>query len=131
MIEVLVIATLAAGALVYVSRPLLGGGDYGPAEEPLLMDEANQRKQAALGAIVDVEEEREIGKLSHEEYESLRSAYEAEAVSAMTELDALRGVPEDDALEAEIAEMRERMTCPRCGTLRSPGEECPRCSFPP
>jgi hypothetical protein len=131
VIEVLVIAALAAGALVYVSRPLLGGGDDGPSEEPLLMDEANQRKQAALGAIVDVEEEREIGKLSHEEYESLRSAYEAEAVSAMTELDALRGVPEDDALEAEIAEMRERMTCPRCGALRSPGEECPRCSFPP
>jgi hypothetical protein len=48
----------------------------------------------------------------------------------LTELDALSG-PEDDALEAEIAEMRERMTCPRCGALRSPGEACPSCSFPP
>jgi hypothetical protein len=130
VIEALVIAALAAAALVYVARPLLRGGDAAASEEPVLIDEAAQRKQAALRAIVDVEEEHEIGKLSREEYESLRSAYEAEAAVAMTELDALSG-PEDDALEAEIAEMRERMTCPRCGALRSPGEACPSCSFPP
>jgi hypothetical protein len=131
MIEILLIAVLAAGALVYVTRPVLQSGEDRTLEEPVLVDEAVQRKRAALRAIVDVEEEHEIGKLSREEFESLRSAYEAEAAGAMTELDALSGAPEDDALEAEIAEMRERMTCPKCGALRSPGEECPSCSFAP
>jgi hypothetical protein len=129
--EILLIAALAAGALFYVARPLLRGAEAGPPEESVLVDEAAQRKQAALRAIVDVEEEHEIGKLSRDEYESLRSAYEAEAAGAMVELDALSGLAEDDALEAEIAAMRERMTCPNCGALRAQGEACPSCSFPP
>jgi hypothetical protein len=129
VIEILLIAALAAGALLYVARPVRGG-DVDPSEESVLVDEAVQRKRAALRGIVDVEEEHEIGKLSREEYETLRSAYEAEAAGAMTELDALGGVPADDALEVEIAEMRGRMTCPKCGALRSPGEACPNCSFP-
>ena len=33
----------------------------------------------------------------------------------------------DDELEAEIAEMRARLTCPNCGELRSPGSRCPAC----
>jgi hypothetical protein len=131
VIELLLIAALATGALVYVVRPILRDTNAEASEDSVVVDEVAQRKHAALQAIVDVEEEHEIGKLSREEYESLRSAYEAEAAEAMTELSALEVLPEDDALEAEIAEMRERMTCPTCGALRAPDEACPRCSFSP
>ena len=39
----------------------------------------------------------------------------------------LRDRSEADALEAEIAAARARMTCPTCGLTRAPGEACPRC----
>jgi hypothetical protein len=125
--EALVVTALAVAALLYVAGPL-GQRRWPEASDGAVQfEEAAARKESALRTIVDLEEERAVGKLSDADYQSLRADYEAEAASAMDELHALSRVPEDDVLEAEIAAMRERMTCPDCGALRIPGETCVNC----
>lgn len=128
MILVVVVALLACGALAYVALPL---GKRGRAEkEPSAEGEVEARKTTALSAIVDLENERLVGKLSDEDFDVLRVQYESEALQALTELDALRAEsdePDDASLEAEIAEMRQRLACPRCGSLRSTDGTCAQC----
>lgn len=126
---VVVVALLACGALAYVALPL---GRRGRAEkEPSAEGELDARKTTALSAIVDLENERLVGKLSDEDFDLLRAQYEAEALQALTELDAVRAESSegttDDSLEAEIAAMRERLACPRCGSLRSTDGTCAQC----
>ena len=123
------VALLACAALAYVVLPL--GGRRGGREEVASPEgELDARKRTALTAIVDLEAERSVGKLSDEDFEVLRAQYEAEALKALTELDALRvrsEEPDEGSLEAEIAEMRSRLSCPRCGGLRSIEGTCPQC----
>lgn len=128
MILVVVVALLACAALAYVALPLGRRGriDEGPSAE----GEIDARKTTALSAIVDLENERLVGKLSDEDFDVLRAQYEAEALQALTELDALRAQsdePDDGSLEAEIAEMRQRLACPRCGALKAVDGTCAQC----
>lgn len=127
MVATIVIVVLIGLALAYIATPLRLGAlpqdrdDTGPSE-------ASAKKEAALAAIVDIETERRIGKLSAADFDLLRREYEAEALEALKELDSVR-VSErgSDALEAEISAVRARLACPACGASRSPGEQCPRC----
>jgi hypothetical protein len=89
------------------------------------------RKRSALAAIVDLEDERAVGKLAEPDFDMLAAVYEAEALEALRALDAL-GVAaaepsEADGVEAEIAAARARLECPHCGAARRPGSPCPRC----
>lgn len=124
MIEAIVIALLAAAALAYVMVPLRRARPDAP-EPNALVEEADARRRAALSGLVDIEGERAIGKLSKADFETLTAEYEAEALAALRELDALGH--DDRDLEAEVAELRKRMECPACGALRTPGEACDRC----
>jgi hypothetical protein len=129
VILVVVVAFLACAALAYVALPL--GQRRGRKEEaPSAEGELDAQKTTALAAIVDLENERLVGKLSEEDFEILRAQYEAEALRALTELDALRARedgPDDASLEAEIAEMRRRLACPRCGRVRTADGTCSQC----
>jgi rubrerythrin len=118
------VSLFVLGGVLYVVAPLRRPA-ISDARSDGLVGEALARKKSALDALIEIEEERAIGKLSTEDYAALRNEYEFEAVRALRELDNLGG--SDAALEAEIAEMRERLTCPNCGALRSQGEPCPRC----
>ncbi len=113
----MVIAALAVIALAYVSAPALGpvDDDIEPGGEP---SELEDRKVAALTGILDIEEERAIGKLSDEDFASLRAKYETEALEALNALDERDGALESDPLESEIAEMKRRLVCPVCGAIR-------------
>ena len=127
MIPDLLIGLLVVGVLVYITRPLgrvRVDNERTPAEE-----EADVRKTTALAAIVDLEEEKEMGKLSDADFARLRAQYEAEALEALKELDSVKRVqvPEEDPLEAEIAAVRKRLQCPNCGALRTSGGSCPQC----
>lgn len=139
MIAAAIIAALACAALAYVAAPLRKGRR--PTNERAAdIEELESRKRAALTAILDIENEREVGKLSTEDFEVLRAEYEVEAVTALVELDALR-VPDEDRLEAEIAAIRDRLgretsraepedaviACPSCGAPRVMGRACERC----
>lgn len=127
MIADLAIALLACAALAYVA----GGARAAPGRWPDLRhsveDDLEEKKMAALGAIVDIEDERSVGKLSDEDFEILRREYESEALNALIELDGLQSLPDDDSLEAEIAAMRARIACPNCGAPRSSAGSCERC----
>ena len=128
MIPALLVAALAIGAMVWVALPLRREARVDePADSPAFV-EAEAKKRAALGAIVDIENERATGKLSESDFVVLRSEYETQALIALREGDALRDSTfEDDELEKEIAAVRERLRCSNCGTARRPGEPCEQC----
>ena len=128
MIPVLVVAACAAFALLYVTMPLRRGTRPVTESENTAAVEAEARKRVALLGIIDLEEERDAGKLTGSDYESLRSEYETRAVIALRQADQARSpVPADDDLETEIAALREEMRCSGCGTIRAPGSACERC----
>ena len=127
MIPAVVVALLALAALWYVASPVRRGPGPAPddAEDPLSALE--ERRDAALEALVDLEEEADMGKLDDAELARLRERYEREALEALTALDSVGLVGVDDPLEAEIAAARQRLICPACGAPRSPDAPCPRC----
>jgi hypothetical protein len=128
VIGALVVALLAAAALAYVIAPLRRPDSEALSTGPSLEEEAQERKGSALTAIVDLEDEARVGKLTQEELEPLREEYEREALLALEQLDQLAAPPRaDDPLEAEIAAMKERLACPSCGAVRTSGGTCSRC----
>jgi hypothetical protein len=129
MIAALVVAGLALAAAAYILRPLLDGPRIEAPSSDQAVEELHELKRAALMAIIDIEAERDVGKLSDEDFEVLKRQYGAEAVRALHQLDELGATQHDrDAeLEAEIARIRETMTCPACGAIRDPGRPCPEC----
>jgi hypothetical protein len=142
VIAAIVIAALACGALAYVAAPLRASSRATP-EPDFAEAELEGRKRAALTAIIDIENERDVGKLSSEDFDILRGEYETEAVAALLELDSLRaaGNETDIDLEVEIAAIRDRLAasggrraaggpllaCPSCGSPRVPGRACETC----
>jgi cytochrome c-type biogenesis protein CcmI len=126
MIEAVLVVALAAGLLAWVLVPVLRGPRA--EDESPGADDAADRKSAALDALIDLEEDRAVGKLTRADFESLRADYEAEALAALRELDAAaRTRSDDELLEAEIAAARRELTCPRCGRIRPEGRPCPQC----
>ena len=125
--EEILVALAAVAALAYVVAPLRRGPRL-QSNDPGRAEEAEARKRAALTAIVDLESERDAGKLSESDFDNLLAGAEAEALAALAEADLVAGADlDDDELEREIAAMRERLACPACGAMRAPGERCARC----
>ncbi len=130
MVAVILVVLLLGLALAYVLTPLRHTPGEPVPTDPRMAAEARaeDKKNSALGALVDIEDEREVGKLSAADFELLRREYEAEALAALHELDDIRFTfRTDEALEAEIASVRAGLECPSCGGARPPGEPCPRC----
>ncbi|MFN2389585.1 MAG: hypothetical protein ABR575_08300 [Actinomycetota bacterium] len=134
-VGIVIVAAMVAVAIYYVVGPLRrGAATAEPAGEPET-HEASGRTRAALDAIVDLEQERLVGKLSDDDFAVLRATYEAEAIAALRQLDALAtpggdaelpsGGPDD--IEAEVAAMKLRLSCPSCGALRDGAGACVRC----
>ena len=128
MIGAIVVGLLAAAALAYVMAPLRRPETGELSDGPSPQEQALERKGSALTALLDLEEEAQVGKLTGRELETLRDEYEREALLALEQLDRIgAGSPSDDPLEAEIAEMKKRLACPSCGALRTSGGTCSRC----
>lgn len=127
MIYAFVIAALAVAALAFVAAPIRRKDEATVADPSVELEE---QKVVALTAILDLESERDVGKLSEEDFVELRAVYETQALDALHRLD---GVVDEgtDPLEAEIAHVRSRLSasrCPECGAPRRPGTDaCPRC----
>lgn len=131
MIEVVTVSVVACAAIAYVLVPLRGPEDVVDDMIPDALERARNNKTSALTAIIDVEEEALVGKLTPSELERLRTEYERDALAALEQMDKLtEGGPthvEADPLEAEIEAMRQRLACPSCGAMREPGATCSRC----
>jgi len=92
----LVGTVLALGALCFVLYPLFVGSPFvalAPSRRPL--SPTDTRRNAAMEALREIEFDRETGKLSDADYETLRSTYTQRAVDVMRTGDA--------------------PACPRCG----------------
>lgn len=126
MIEALAVAMLVVVCVYYVMGPVRSGprADIPATSEKL--EDALEKKRSALTALDDIEGEREIGKLSDEDFAILRNEYEAEALQALGELEHLQQSSAGDDLEAEIEAFRARL-CLECGAVREPGRSCSRC----
>lgn len=128
MTQALIIAVLAVAALAYVAAPLRRK-DPESAIDPAI--ELEEKKVVALTAILDLENERDVGKLSEEDFAELRGAYEAQALDALHQLDGTAASDELDPVEREIALVRERLSvsrCPACGAPRRRGRNtCQSC----
>ena len=77
---ILVAALFVAAPLFGPATPFAAGGS---GERELL----ERQKRQALAAIKEVELDREMGKLSPEDFESQRARFEAQALEAMAALD--------------------------------------------
>ena len=107
MTAAIVVALLALAAIAYVVRPIGRTRTRLPEEtEPV---GAEDKKRAALTGILDLEEERDGGKLSEAEFRDLRARYEQDAVAALRELDNEIGSDLDTQLEREIASARDKL----------------------
>jgi hypothetical protein len=128
VIEIAIVGLLAVAVLAWVLAPILLGRVRKQRSDPL-PPAAATRKSTALAAIVDLEEERALGKLATPDFEALRANYEAEALAALRELTAASAIPtpSDEALEAEIAELRAALACPRCGRALGGAGTCSQC----
>jgi hypothetical protein len=91
MLELILGILLAAGATYYVLRPVLrppaepvdgGAGADDEGEDP---EDDMSPQTVALRALKEIEFDRETGKLSDTDYESLKAKYTSEALAAMRE----------------------------------------------
>lgn len=128
LIAILLVTVGSLLLLVWVLSPLRGGPVAETGERSQLIEEAEGRKRAALYALIDIEEEAEIGKLSPGDLEVLRNRYEHDAIDALRHLDELgAAATKPDDLESEIARLKEQMRCSNCGATRPPQQACSRC----
>ncbi len=135
MIPALLVAAVALVVFAWVTLPLRKERAQDAPEPSRELEEAVADKRAALMAIVDIENERAVGKMSQADFDAHKAEYEAQALTALRAADALRASPArpphepewEDELELEIAAVRERLRCPNCGAARTPGEACEQC----
>lgn len=99
-----------------------------------------QRKEDIYAAIKEMDFDFEMGKISEEDHEDLKSQYKARAIEILKELDTKEEVDEvDDSIEEEVRRLREKRKeegkkekradsegtgkinfCPECGSKAAP-----------
>ena len=127
MIGAVIVTVLAIAGLVFVLVPLAKGSVVENEDASPAIDDAREKKNAALAGIVDLEQERDAGKMTPEDFDALRTDYERDVIEALNELDEVGSDQADEDLEREIADARQKLACPSCGAPRSVGKPCPRC----
>jgi hypothetical protein len=142
---------VVAGVALYVAAPLVGErqspsqstGGAGSATRALnlKLDRATHEQALAVQALRELEFDREMNKLSAEDYRVLYDSLETRALGAMTEMERLRA-----ELRAEVARTREATRpvmrpiqpverrvrrvayCPQCGKrIRTEANFCVEC----
>ncbi len=88
----------------------------------------DRAKVSALAAIRELEFDFATGKLSDDDYASLRARYEARAVEVLSRPTRPAAADVDAQIEAEIASARTRARCASCGQpLPQAARFCPAC----
>ena len=131
MIPALIVIAGALALLAYVIAPLRSSGDKRLPEKDGAREDAEADKRVALVSLLELEQDRDSGKLTESDYDSLRKDYEVEAVAALRRLDEVDEVDDapiaDDDLESEIARIKAQLKCPSCGAPRGGGARCAQC----
>jgi len=126
--ELFMVLVITLGGLLFVGIPLFTDADPQrevPMKTPSEREKLQLRKKHALTAIREVEFDFQTGKLSPEDYDTLRSRYEGEAVAAMKGLDGLG--TGGRRLRTKRGE-QDRLICSSCAEEVPPGGRfCPNC----
>lgn len=124
MIALLLGSVLAVAALAFVMWPLLKGGLR---NTPIVLAPEQAPEASALEALREIEFDQATGKLSPEDYATLKATYtpralaelrarEAGDAAAATPAAAAARTAADDAAEALIARVKQGgRSCPSCG----------------
>ena len=115
MIPVLVVIAGALALLAYVIAPLRSTGDKRIPEKDGAREDAEADKRVALVSLLELEQDRDSGKLTESDYDSLKKDYEGEALAALRRLDDVDDAPAadaDDDLDSEIARIKAQLKCP-------------------
>lgn len=139
MLELVVGVLLAAGAVLFVLRPILQPA-WAAAQEAAAADDGEDYLEdvsptaVALRALKEIEFDRATGKLSDADYESLKTQYTAEAVAVMRKEtgDVRRETGSERAPVATSPVSRlPSHACPVHGPRTEPGAEfCSACGRP-
>jgi hypothetical protein len=122
VIVALVIGTvLAVGALAFVLYPVFFGVTRRATYAAIVPRQSE--REAAVGALREIEFDRATGKLSDTDYADLKARYTEEAVQAMrredarpAEVPAAERLEADDEIEAAVRAYRaQHAACPTCG----------------
>ena len=145
MFEMLAGVFVAVAALALVLEPLVrpAAASASRGYASLLDDidftdpqESGSTKIQALMALKEIEFDRATGKLSDDDYASLKAKYSAEALTAIKAEDSLREdvvAVGDDPAEAAVRRVRAEVTavCPVCGPRPEAGAKfCSSCGRP-
>ncbi|RMF94135.1 MAG: zinc ribbon domain-containing protein [Nitrospinota bacterium] len=98
-----------------------------PADDRLLAmyEDLLAEKEGIYAALKEIEFDRDLGKLSQEDYLALKQHYEEKAVAVLRTLDELSPVQDvSEEIEREIAAFR------RQSLSASPAHHCPQCGNP-
>jgi hypothetical protein len=135
VIVALVIGTLlAVGALAFVLYPVFFGTTRRVTYAVVVPRESE--REAAVGALREIEFDRATGKLSDTDYAELKARYTEEAVLAMRREDARAAnvatvdqPSADDEIETAVRAYRAaHAACPTCGPRPEPDAEfCSTC----
>lgn len=128
MLELVAGVVLAAGAVLFVLRPILQPA-WAASLEAAAADDGEDYLEdvsptaVALRALKEIEFDRATGKLSDADYDALKAQYTAEALAVMRE-------PGDDrrAIVPSPVTRHPSAACPVHGAPREAGAEfCPAC----
>lgn len=138
MTVVLGAVLLVAAVVLFILQPMLSGQRASLHRELDEPTEAESKRRVSLLALRDVEYDFAAGKLTEEDYRSLKRELSTEALQALDTLDAeVAAGPAGAApeLEAEIARLRGGLrtgaTCASCGSANEADNAfCAYCGSP-
>jgi len=92
---------LLVGCGFYIGRPLLGRRSSSALGNTSTR-QLTERKEQLYSSILELEFDRELGKLPEDDFQRMRSELETEALAIIHQLDQLNGQSSPDSLEQRI-----------------------------
>ena len=105
MLESVVIVLLFLGACYWIIMPLLRPWQYKSLADPETNETLNQlnlKKESAYATIKELEFDLNMGKLSEEDFETMKRQIMLDTVEYLKEIDRLQSVEKTDPAEEEI-----------------------------
>jgi len=118
----IVLGLAAFGAIVYPLAKRRGHGGAVTAPETTTIQSLLDERDGLLQLLADLENDRQLGKVSAGDYQVLRAENERDVIRLFMALDATAG-DLGDTIEAEIEAVREKLAQPSESSGAEPGCE--------
>ncbi len=125
--EIIAMAVLAAATVSFIAIPVIKKDTSGEevADIDLTLAKLEEEKESAYNALKEAEFDYETGKLSDEDYQTVKTKYSAKAVEAIQQLEEYREQP--SAVSSQPSADHAKF-CGSCGaTLEKGTKFCGSC----